>query len=251
MVMDQTTVNSSKTSGAISILLVDDDAVLRDLIRDFLTAQGFRIFESESGAEMREILAKEHIDILIIDVMMPREDGLSLVRELSGKGDFGIIMVSALGSETDRIVGLEVGADDYLAKPVSPRELLARVRALCRRRAREDRNDSGSPQGYSFAGWRLDPIRRILRDPQGVVTPLSDGEFSLLLIFLERAQRVLSREQLLELSRGSGAEAFDRAIDTKISRIRSKLGLRSRHEIIHTIRNEGYIFLPTVTRTGF
>lgn len=233
---------------SVRILLVDDDSSLRRLIRTFLEEQGFEVFEAESGAAMRRVLEEQAIDIIVLDIMMPAEDGLSLARSLASKRSHpGIIMVSALGSETDRIVGLEVGADDYLAKPVSPRELLARIRALQRRRG-SGSSEAGAVSSYSFAGWRLDPVRRILRDPDGVITTLSEGEFSLLMVMVERPQRVLTRDQLLELSRGTGSDAFDRAIDTQVSRLRRKLGTRTRDEIIRTVRNEGYIFLPAVTR---
>lgn len=245
--MEPQAVHTDASQDPISILLVDDDPGLRQLIAEFLAQQEFRIFEAESGAAMRSQLAAHHIDILVIDVMMPGESGLSIVRELSGRSDLGIIMVSALGSETDRIVGLELGADDYLAKPVSPRELLARIRALLRRRTREG-TTQGAVQSYSFAGWRLDPVRHVLRDPDGVVTTLSEGEFALLLAFVERSQRILTRDQLLDLTRGPTTDSFDRSIDTQISRIRRKLGTRTRHEIIRTVRNEGYIFLPAVKR---
>jgi two-component system, OmpR family, response regulator len=230
------------------ILLVDDDGALRGLIRRFLGEQGYQVFEADSGTAMRTILDAQPINIIVLDIMMPGEDGLAILRSLaSRRRDLGVIMVSALGSETDRIVGLEVGADDYLAKPVSPRELLARIRAL-QRRCTPDNGDS-PPASYAFAGWRLDPIRRILRDPEGVITTLSEGEFSLLLALVERPQRVLTRDHLLELSRGNNSDAFDRAIDTQVSRLRRKLGTRTRDEIIRTVRNEGYIFLPAVTRS--
>ncbi|MET0251452.1 MAG: response regulator [Novosphingobium sp.] len=237
----------------VRILLVDDDSSLRGLIRGFLVEQGYEVLEAESGAAMRRVLEDNEVHIIVLDVMMPVEDGLSIARSLANRRrDLGIIMVSALGTETDRIVGLEVGADDYLAKPVSPRELLARIRALQRRRSPESGGGGGGGGGpagsFAFAGWTLDPVRRILRDPQGVITTLSEGEFGLLLAMVERPQRVLTRDQLLDLSRGSASDAFDRAIDTQVSRLRRKLGTRTRDEIIRTVRNEGYIFLPPVTR---
>jgi two-component system OmpR family response regulator len=251
--MDQPQALSVPADGAgqepVRVLLVDDDGSLRLLIRTFLEQQGYTVFEAENGAAMRRVLAEQPINIIVLDIMMPVEDGLSLVRSLGNRRrDLGIIMVSALSSETDRIVGLEIGADDYLAKPVSPRELLARIRAL-QRRCIPGEEGGGAATSYAFAGWRLDPVRRILRDPQGIVTTLSEGEFGLLLVMVERPQRVLTRDQLLELSRGTGSDAFDRAIDTQVSRLRRKLGTRSRDEIIRTVRNEGYIFLPAVTRS--
>jgi two-component system OmpR family response regulator len=156
-------------------------------------------------------------------------------------------MISALGSETDRIIGLEVGADDYLPKPVSPRELLARIRAVLRRQQGADKEQS-SGGVYTFEGWELDIVRRILRDPSNILISLSEGEFSLLRAFAERPQRVLTRDQLLEYARGPDSDSFDRAIDTQISRLRRKLSSRGGSELIRTIRSEGYMFLPRVTR---
>ena len=156
-------------------------------------------------------------------------------------------MVSALGGETDRIIGLEVGADDYLAKPVSPRELLARIRAVLRRQQPSDApQEAGSI--FAFDGWTFDVVRRVLRDPGNVIISLSEGEFSLLRVLVERPQRVLTRDQLLEYARGPDSDAFDRAIDTQISRLRRKLASRSEAELIRTVRSEGYMFLPKVAR---
>ncbi len=157
-------------------------------------------------------------------------------------------MVSALGTESDRITGLEMGADDYLPKPVSPRELLARIRALERRRRPVGAQAVDATAHYQFDGWRLDPVRRVLRDPGGIIIGLSEGEFGLLLTFIEKPQQILNRDQLLELARGEDSDAFDRAIDTQVSRLRRKLGTRTHGEMIRTVRSEGYIFLPAVTR---
>ncbi|MEA3004246.1 MAG: two-component system, OmpR family, response regulator [Sphingomonadales bacterium] len=229
------------------ILIVDDDESLRSLIGNFLTGHGYTVFEADGGQSMRKILERETVDVVVLDVMMPGEDGLSLARTLSARRDLGIIMVSALGSETDRIIGLEVGADDYLPKPVSPRELLARIRAVLRRQHQhEEAEDPGG--AYAFEGWTFDVIRRVLRDPLSVIISLSDGEFSLLRVFVERPQRVLSRDQLLEYSRGPDSDAFDRAIDTQVSRLRRKLGTRTPTELIRTVRSEGYMFLAKVSR---
>ena len=164
-------------------------------------------------------MAQRLPDLIVLDVMMPGEDGLSICRRLTGEGP-PIIMLSAMGEDTDRIVGLELGADDYLAKPCNPRELLARVRAVLRRRAKTARGDGPA---LSFAGWRLDLVRRELTVPTGVVVTLSSGEFSLLRAFVERPQRVLTRDQLLECARGADSDVFDRAIDVQISRLRKKL----------------------------
>jgi two-component system, OmpR family, response regulator len=233
---------------ATRVLIVDDDDGLRGLIAAFLREQAFEVLEANGGAQMRQILHTRPVDIAVLDVMMPREDGLSLARELSTSSAMGIILISALGSETDRIVGLEVGADDYLAKPVSPRELLARMRAVLRRRASGaggPRQDAGR---FHFAGWTCDTYRRALHDPTGTVVSLSGGEFSLLRAFLENPQRILSREHLLELTRGDASEVFDRSIDTQTSRLRRKLASRGGDEVIRTYRQEGYMFVPKVDR---
>lgn len=229
------------------ILIVDDDEALRRLIGDFLKGHGYAVFEADGGQAMRGILEQEPVDVVVLDVMMPGEDGLSLARTLSARRDLGIIMVSALGGETDRIIGLEVGADDYLPKPVSPRELLARIRAVIRRQHQHE-PESGTGAAYIFEGWTFDVLRRVLRDPLNVIISLSDGEFSLLRVFVERSQRVLSRDQLLEYSRGPDSDAFDRAVDTQVSRLRRKLGTRTDTELIRTVRSEGYMFLPKVAR---
>lgn len=229
------------------ILIVDDDPSLRTLVRDFLVGHSYRVTEADGGQTMREILEEQTVDVVVLDVMMPGEDGLSLARFLSMRRDIAVVMVSALGSETDRIIGLEVGADDYLAKPVSPRELLARIRAVRRRQQpAEDAQEAGGC--YSFDGWRLDVVRRVLRDPKNIIISLSEGEFSLLRVFIERPQRVLTRDQLLDYAKGPDSDAFDRAIDTQISRLRRKLAGRVETELIRTVRNEGYMFLPKVSR---
>ena len=226
------------------ILVVDDEPSVRSAIADYLSGEGYQVLEAGDGLSMRRILDENDIAIVLLDVMLPGEGGLSLAQSLAHRQDIGVIMVSALGGEADRIAGLEFGADDYLPKPVSPRELLARIRALQRRF-----KGSSSPGGleFEFAGWRLDAVRRILRDSRGVVTSLSEGEFSLLLAFVEHPQRVLSRDELLSLARGHDSDAFDRAIDTQVSRIRQKLRTPANDEIIKTMRGEGYVFMPSVT----
>jgi two-component system OmpR family response regulator len=197
---------------------------------------------------MRRFIETQRPDLVILDVMMPGEDGLSAARRLVTEGGPPVIMLSALGSDTDRIIGLEVGADDYLPKPCNPRELLARVRAVLRRRAAPERPDSAEATRVEFAGWRLDLVRRELRDPAGTFISLSDGEFALLRTFVEHPQRVLSRDQLLDITRGRNVEVYDRAIDSQISRLRRKLNERADTELIRTVRNEGYMLRALVTR---
>ena len=229
------------------VLVVDDDPDIRTLIGEFLTRHGYRIDTAEDGIAMDRAMAKERPDLVLLDLMMPGEDGLSICRRLAATGGPPIIMLSAMGDDTDRIVGLEVGADDYLAKPCNPRELLARVRAVLRRpRIRADDGLTGA--SVQFDGWRFDPIRHELRNPAQVLVHLSEGEFALLRTFVEHPQRVLSRDQLLEYARGPDSEAFDRAIDVQVSRLRRKLGTTGNEALIRTLRNEGYMFIPTVTR---
>ena len=233
------------------VLMVDDDPGIRDTVSDFLRRHGYAVVTAGDAAEMEAALNRHEIDLIVLDIMLPGEDGLAICRRLSGPEAPAIIMLSAMGEETDRIIGLELGADDYLPKPCNPRELLARIRAVLRRR-REPRPvgvDSPLGAGCTFAGWRLDLVRRELRSPQGVIVNLSSGEFTLLQAFIERPQRVLTRDRLLDLARGPDSEAYDRAIDVQISRLRRKLddGVGGQ-EIIRTVRNEGYIFTPKVQR---
>jgi len=235
---------------AAKVLIIDGDGELRATVAQFLASHGFAVFEADSGPAARALLASISPDIVILDVLVPGEDGLSIARELSVRSDLSVILLSALASEMDRIIGLEAGADDYLAKPVSLRELLARIRAVRRRGARLDRAGDLGTRSYYFAGLCLDIERRILRDPTRAPVDLSDGEFAVLRAFVEHPQRVLSRDQLLEFARGPDSDAYDRAIDTQISRLRRKLGCRARGDLIRTIRNEGYMFLPKVQIEG-
>jgi two-component system OmpR family response regulator len=230
------------------ILVVDDDPELRELITGFLGGHGYRVRAAENVAAMTVSIERERPDLIVLDVMMPGEDGLSAARRLAAAKGPPVIILSALGSDTDRIIGLEVGADDYLAKPCNPRELLARVRALLRRSSRGEAVQAEEARPYGFAGWRLDVTRRDLRDPTDIFINLSDGEFALLRAFVEHPQRILSRDQLLDLVHGGRAEVYDRAIDTQISRLRRKLNDRAQEEMIRTVRSEGYMLLPKVTR---
>lgn len=246
--MDTRTDQSAAPSSA-RILMVDDDPGIRDVVSDFLGKHGYQVETAADSREMEQALERGPVDLIVLDIMLPGEDGLAICRRLAVGEAPPIIMLSAMGEDTDRIVGLELGADDYLSKPCNPRELLARIRAVLRRA--ELRGQTGAvAAGCEFAGWRLDLVRRELRSPQGVVVNLSSGEFSLLRAFVERPQRVLTRDQLLEFARGPDSEAFDRAIDVQISRLRRKLddGGGSQ-DLIRTIRNEGYMFSAKVKRS--
>ena len=239
------------TSAQQNILIVDDDPELRRLIGEFLGKHGFDVALAPDAKGMDAVLDRQRVDLIVLDLMMPGEDGLSVCRRISASRRIPVVMLSAASEETDRIVGLEVGADDYVRKPCSPRELLARIRAVLRRAA--DRNDapefSGDHDIYEFADWRLDMMRRELRSPDGVLVNLSSGEFALLRAFLEHPQRVLTRDQLLDYARGRDAFAYDRAIDVQVSRLRRKLeSASSEVELIKTVRNEGYVFASPVRR---
>ncbi|UPG90807.1 response regulator [Luteibacter aegosomaticola] len=230
------------------ILVVDDDPELRNLIASFLGGHGYRLQVAENATQMDLAIARERPDLVVLDVMMPGEDGLSAARRLAAEKGPPVIILSALGGDTDRIIGLEVGADDYLAKPCNPRELLARVRAVLRRSSSSEPAEPGDARPYLFAGWRFDVTRRDLRDPTGIFINLSDGEFALLRAFVDHPQRILTRDQLLDLVHGGRTEVYDRAIDTQISRLRRKLNDRASMEMIRTVRNEGYMLVPKVGR---
>jgi two-component system OmpR family response regulator len=234
--------------GSSHILVVDDDEGLRTCIADYLAAEGFDVRVARDAPAMDRALAIADCDLVVLDVMLPGEDGLSICRRLSEYGGPPIIMLSAAGEEVDRIVGLELGADDYLAKPCRPRELLARVRAVLRRRS--DAADQTQPgrADYGFLGFTLDASRRMLRSPSGVVILLSAGEFALLTAFLTDPRRILSRDELIEKSKGLDADVFDRAVDVQISRLRRKLNDNVPTEVIRTIRGRGYIFDAAVSR---
>jgi two-component system OmpR family response regulator len=225
------------TAAAPVILVVDDDAELRALITDFLRANGMSVESAADGAEMDARIAAERPDLIVLDLMMPGEDGLSILRRLRKPGGPAIIMLSAMGEDTDRIIGLEVGADDYLPKPCNPRELLARIRAVLRRRGEEPGGTAGPVR--RFGQWTLDIVQREIRRGDAPPASLTDAEFRVLAAFLDRPQRVLSRDQLIEAGKGIDSEVFDRAIDVTISRLRKKLGAE---DPIRTIRNEGYMF---------
>ena len=241
---DPVTMAGMTLSSTHHILVVDDDSGIREVLCDYLVQHGYEASGAASAAEMDRALAARAPDLIVLDLMMPGEDGLSVCRRLIGKGP-PIIMLSAMGEDTDRIIGLELGADDYLAKPCNPRELLARIRAVLRR----PRDDTPSEAGVlGFAGWRLDLMRRELTRPDGDMTSLSAGEFALLRAFVDSPGRVLTRDHLLERARGNDSDVFDRAMDVQISRLRRKLDDGSGLELIQTRRGEGYMFDAKVER---
>ncbi|MEX0696255.1 MAG: response regulator [Dongiaceae bacterium] len=232
------------------ILVVDDDREIRDLLSRFLGKHGFRVTVARDGREMKQALADRRIDLVVLDLMLPGEGGLSLCRELRARSTVPIIMLTAMREEADRVVGLEMGADDYLAKPFGPRELLARIRAVLRRGP--DRVDPPAARPgpiVRFAGWSLDFARRRLESPDGLLVDLTSGEYELLVAFAEHPQRVLNRDQLLDLARGRAAGPFDRSIDVQVLRLRRKIETDPTNpEIVKTVRGGGYIFTPAVER---
>jgi len=226
------------------ILVVDDDAEIRSLLRDYLQKQGYRVTIVADGRSARAAMETARPDLVILDLMLPGDDGLSLCRDLRARSSVPVIMLTARGEETDRIVGLEVGADDYLPKPFNPRELLARIKSVLRRaRSLPDNLKPEAVASYRFSGWTLDAATRNLTAPDGVVVPLSGTEFRLLRIFLDHPNRVLTRDQLIDLMLSRDAAPFDRAIDVQVSRLRHRLGEDAKEPaIIKTVRGKGYVF---------
>jgi two-component system OmpR family response regulator len=236
--------------GAPHILIVDDHREIRELVSRVLSKEGFRISVAADGHAMHKALADSRIDLILLDLMLPGEDGLSLCRSLRAQSNIPIIMLTAKGDEVDRVIGLEMGADDYLPKPFGSRELIARIRAVLRRSQETSPPASASqrPKQYHFDRWRLDVgARELIRD-DGTTLPLSTGEYDLLIALVERPQRVLSRDQLLDLARGRSASGLDRSIDTQVSRLRKKLEQDPTDpKIIKTVWGGGYMFTPTVS----
>jgi two-component system, OmpR family, response regulator len=230
------------------LLIVDDDREIRGLLAQYLEKHEFRTTAVADGKEMRRTLERVHIDLIVLDLMLPGEDGLSLCRELRSRSQIPIIMLTARGEDLDRIIGLELGADDYLPKPFNPRELLGRVKAILRRTAHAPRDPSPeSVRGFSFDGWRLDTVTRTLTDAAGKEVALSGAEYRLLAVLLGANNRVLTRAQLTELLRGRDADPFDRSIDVRVSRLRQILGDDARApQIIKTVYGEGYVVGVTV-----
>ncbi len=237
------------------IVIVDDDPGIRELLTDYLTSHSLGAEAVASGAALRERLSYRPCDLIILDMMMPGEDGLSILRTLTSAADHpAVIMFSAVTSEVDRVVALELGADDYVSKPNSPREMLARVRAVLRRRGLAngggEKEEAGSGTApallFTFAGWRLDRLSRRVVNPAGELVPLSDSEFEMMLLFVEEPHVVHSREKLADLLHSREGGINDRTIDVKVSRLRAKLMAGGGDEMVRTVRSRGYLFLPQV-----
>ena len=230
------------------ILIVDDDTEIRTLLSQYLHKNGYKTSVAADGKAMWTVVSRSKVDLIVLDLMLPGDDGLTLCRKLRSESDTPVIMLTARGEETDRIVGLEMGADDYLAKPFNPRELLARIKSVLRRTRSLPRNlRDDDARAFAFSGWRLDSIARHLISPQGVVTPLSGAEYQLLRIFLGHPNHVLSRDQLMLLAKGREADPLDRSLDLQVSRLRQRLGdAPSDPQIIKTVRGEGYVLAVAV-----
>jgi len=230
------------------ILIVDDDEDIRKLLEEYLRKNGFDAQAVADGPAMREALAARPASLVVLDLMLPGEDGLSLCRQLRARSQVPVLMLTAKGDPVDRIIGLEMGADDYLAKPFDPRELVARIRSILRRaRALPADTEINVPESFSFSGWRLDTRERNLREPGGVVVPLSGAEYRLLLIFLQNPNAVLSRDQLSNFTFGRDADPLDRTIDMQVSRLRERLRDEAREPaIIKTVRGKGYVLAVRV-----
>ncbi|MBF0423385.1 MAG: response regulator [Magnetococcales bacterium] len=236
----------------IHVLVVEDNHDIRELITRYLKERGIDVTGVADGRAMHAVLERQAIDLIVLDVMLPGEDGLILCRKLRQQSRIPIIMLTSLDSSADRVVGLEMGADDYVVKPFDPRELLARIKAVLRRCA--DQGESGIRPGkhtlVHFRGWTLHLARRELVAADGLVEPLSAGEFDLLLAFVHHPRQVLSRDRLLDLAHGKTAELFDRSIDTQVMRLRRKIEANPKEpQLIKTVWGGGYMFTPEVTLT--
>ncbi|HWZ64509.1 MAG TPA: response regulator [Steroidobacteraceae bacterium] len=246
--IDAFTAQGSPMDPTAHVLFVEDDPEIRGLVADFLRQSGFQVTVAQDGEEMDRAMASDAVDLLLLDIMLPKEDGLSLCRRVRASGNLPVIMLTARGSEIDRVVGLEMGADDYLTKPFSTHELLARIRALLRR------SQYVPPEAHnrrrsvlSFSDWRLDLIARRLYSRDGTRVPLTGGEFELLVAFCEHANKVLTREELLDFTRGRAPASVDRSIDIQVSRLRRKIEKDPKDPmLIQTVRSGGYLFTPDV-----
>ena len=232
------------------ILIVDDDPGVLSFIETYLGEQGFEVSTATNGEGLRRQMAEKPIDLVILDLILPGEDGIALATHIRRESDLPIIMLTGRGDTIDRIIGLEVGADDYLTKPFDPRELLARINSVLRRTStagKRSQEQEKTGNVVRFAGWRLDTGQRHLLSPEGNAVALTGGEFDLLLVFVKNTGRVLSRDQLLDMARGREAFSFDRSIDVHVSRIRRKIEADPQHPVlIKTVRAAGYMFTPDV-----
>jgi len=232
------------------VLLVEDDREIRTLVSRFLQSNEMRVSTTADGREMDRVLRDSRIDLVLLDIMLPGEDGLSICRRLRASSNLPVIMLTAKGEEIDRIIGLEIGADDYVTKPFNPRELLARIRAVLRRGTNDTVEGIRKGSILTFDGWRLDPNVRQLHDPKGARVALTGAEFDLLLVFCERPRRVLSRDQLIDLTQGRTASPLERSIDVLVSRLRQKMEKEPKEPtLVQTIRSGGYMFSPAVEST--
>ncbi len=234
----------------IRLLLVDDEASLREPLADYLSRQGFAVRQASDAAKARSALQEFVPDLVLLDIMMPGEDGISLCRHLVESRNLPVIFLTARGEATDRIVGLEIGADDYVVKPFEPRELVARIRSVLRRATRSEQPaDNGTDAHYEFEGWQLDPLKRRLSDKDGTVVPISTAEFRLLVALLDHPNQVMDRDRLLDMVQGREAHLFDRAVDNQVSRLRRKVEVDSRDpKLIQTVWGGGYMLAAEVRR---
>jgi two-component system OmpR family response regulator len=243
-------------SHPLHVLVVDDEQRIRTMLRRYLVEEGFRVSEAADGGAMRTVLDDERVDLLLLDLIMPGEDGLSLARQVRQRSDIPIIMLTGKGDLIDRVAGLEAGADDYIAKPFHLREVLARIRTVLRRgrtaatpTAVTESGAAGPHEVLAFQDWRLDLVRRELRRPDGDLVPLTTGEFELLRVFAAHPNRVLARDQLLTLVKGQEWAAYDRAVDAQVVRLRKKIEADPANPaLIKTVRGAGYVFATAVTK---
>lgn len=230
-------------SDAQHIAILDDDPEIRSLLEQNLRGAGFQVSTASNGRDLKTILEHQTIDLIVLDLMLPGEDGLTICRELRAESNIPIIMLTAMTHEADRIIGLEMGADDYLTKPFSPRELVARIKATLRRQGMVTTQSEDRRRTAMFEGWKLDVVRRELRDPDDVLVDLTSGEFDLLAALIERPNRLMTRDLLLDITKGRQADVFDRSIDITISRLRQKIEEDPKNpQFIKTVRGKGYIF---------
>ncbi|CAM3449103.1 response regulator [Halomonas lysinitropha] len=236
------------TTPPVTLIVVDDDPEIRELLADYLSRHGYRALTAEDAQALGELLVEETPDLLVVDLMLPGDDGFTICRDLRRKSDVPIIMLTASADETDRILGLELGADDYLGKPFNPRELLARIKAVLRRtRPGQVSLDPAEARLVAFGDWRLDRLTRALIDSAGEQIPLSGADFQLLQVFLARPEQVLSRDDLYVLTRGRPSPPLDRSIDVHVCRLRQRLGEDAQHsQLIRTVRGAGYVLTARV-----